>query len=50
MLGFDPGFLDGVFGPKTRNALQEFQTYQELTPDGIWGPKTESAMRFLLEG
>lgn len=50
VLGFDPGPLDGKFGPKTRRALQEFQTDQGLTPDGIWGPKTESAMRYALEG
>jgi hypothetical protein len=50
ILGFDPGSLDGEFGPKTRSALQEFQTDQGLTPDGIWGPKTESAMRHALEG
>lgn len=48
ILGFDPGVLDGEFGPNTRSALQEFQADQGLTPDGIWGPKTESAMRYAL--
>lgn len=49
-LGFDPGPLDGEFGPQTRNALQQFQADQGLDADGIWGPKTESAMRHALEG
>jgi len=49
-LGFDPGALDGEFGPKTRYALQQFQTDQGLISDGTWGPKTESAMRHTLEG
>jgi g-D-glutamyl-meso-diaminopimelate peptidase len=49
-LGYNPGELDGEFGPNTRNALQEFQRDGGLTPDGIWGPKTESAMRHALEG
>jgi N-acetyl-anhydromuramyl-L-alanine amidase AmpD len=47
--GYDPGPLDGDFGPKTRYALQTFQADQGLESDGIWGPKTESAVRYLLE-
>lgn len=49
LLGYDPGPIDGEFGPKTRKALQEFQLDEEITPDGIWGPKTEAALRYCLE-
>ncbi len=48
-LGYDPGPVDGAFGPSTKSALQEFQADQGLTPDGIWGPKTEKAMDEALE-
>jgi len=43
-LGYDPGTVDGVFGPHTKAALQAFQSDQSLDPDGIWGPKTEAVM------
>lgn len=32
--------VDGVYGPKSQNAVKEFQRRQALTPDGIVGPKT----------
>jgi hypothetical protein len=32
--------LDGVFGPKTKKAVQDWQTKHNLTPDGLVGPKT----------
>jgi len=35
---------DGVFGPKTRNRVIEFQKKHYLMPDGIVGPKTKDAM------
>lgn len=44
-LGYDPGQLDGIFGPSTKEALRSFQAYHGLNPDGIWGPRTLSAMR-----
>lgn len=39
--GYDPGPVDGDFGPKTKSALQKFQKDNKLHPDGVWGPKTE---------
>ena len=35
---------DGVFGMKTKDALQVFQTQKRLSPDGVAGPKTQSAL------
>lgn len=37
-LGFDPGKVDGMFGPLTVGALTEFQRNVGLTADGICGP------------
>ncbi len=38
-LGFDAGREDGIFGPHTSRALQEFQRNAGLAPDGIGGPE-----------
>lgn len=35
---------DGIFGPKTKAAVIEFQEANELVPDGICGPKTWEAL------
>ncbi|QJC96253.1 N-acetylmuramoyl-L-alanine amidase [Bacillus mojavensis] len=29
--------IDGVYGPKTANAVKRFQSVNGLTPDGIYG-------------
>ncbi|MBM3684767.1 MAG: hypothetical protein FJW83_09570 [Actinobacteria bacterium] len=46
-LGFDPGRVDGIFGPLTRAALAEFQRNVGLHPDGISGPDTVDALQRL---
>lgn len=33
---------DGVYGPKTANAVKRFQSVSGLTADGIYGPKTKA--------
>ena len=38
--GFDPGAVDGVNGPQTREALKKYQASQNLDADGRIGPKT----------
>jgi lysozyme len=43
-LGFDPGAIDGVFGPRTKAALRNFQLAKGLVADGIAGPKTLAAL------
>lgn len=35
---------DGKFGPKTREAVIEFQRKHGLTPDGVVGPKTRAKL------
>jgi N-acetylmuramoyl-L-alanine amidase len=46
-MGFDPGRADGVFGPRTENALREFQRNVGLPADGACGPATFRALRQL---
>jgi N-acetylmuramoyl-L-alanine amidase len=38
--GFDPGAIDGVFGPHTEAALRGFQLKSGLNPDGEAGKVT----------
>jgi N-acetylmuramoyl-L-alanine amidase len=42
-LGFDAGWLDGIFGPDTERAVRDFQHNQGLTPDGVVGRETVAA-------
>lgn len=43
-LGFDPGDIDGLWGPKTRTAVQAYQLSVKLPGDGIYGPKTRASL------
>lgn len=47
VLGFDAGRVDGICGPNTARALEEFQRNSGLTPDGICGPDSVSALHRL---
>lgn len=49
LLGYRLGAADGVFGPKTRAAVIEFQRDHNLTPDGVVGPLTSAAINKALE-
>jgi peptidoglycan hydrolase-like protein with peptidoglycan-binding domain len=42
--GFNPGGVDGVFGPNTRNAVIRFQSAHHLGVDGVVGPQTWGAL------
>jgi N-acetylmuramoyl-L-alanine amidase len=46
-LGFDAGWLDGIFGPDTESALREFQRNQGLSDDGVAGRQTIAALNRL---
>ena len=38
--GFDPGAVDGKMGPRTQQAIKEFQRAKDLKVDGKVGAKT----------
>lgn len=42
--GFDPGPIDGIYGPKTAAAVRKYQTSKGLTVDGIAGPQTMGSL------
>jgi hypothetical protein len=44
MLGFSPGVVDGVFGYRSRAALERFQKAVGLEADGWFGPRTATAL------
>ena len=43
--GFTPGPIDGLYGPRTEDAVEVFQSAHSLRVDGIAGPITLSALR-----
>jgi murein L,D-transpeptidase YcbB/YkuD len=48
--GFYTGKIDGKIGPKTTQAIREFQRQHNLKADGKVGPKTWQALRPYLVG
>jgi hypothetical protein len=42
--GFDPGEIDGDYGPDTQAAVRDFQTAVGLLVDGAVGPETSEAL------
>lgn len=46
-VGFHPGSIDGVYGPKTTAAVYAYQVSQGLVPDGEAGPATAHSLRII---
>lgn len=46
-LGFDSGRTDGIFGPDTQRAVQEFQQNVGVVSDAICGPETVETLERL---
>jgi N-acetylmuramoyl-L-alanine amidase len=46
-IGFDSGRVDGIFGPGTASALEDFQHNSGLNVDGVCGPATVRALEVL---
>lgn len=44
LLGFTPGKLDGIYGPKTEAAVIAFQANRGIKVDGIVGPDTRAEL------
>ncbi|SHI52177.1 Cell wall-associated hydrolase, NlpC family [Desulfosporosinus lacus DSM 15449] len=44
-LNYDVGPVDGIFGSKTKAAVQAFQRDNNLLVDGIVGPQTQEALK-----
>jgi hypothetical protein len=44
-LGYQPGPVDGIFGPQTEEAVRSFQRLNGGSADGIVGPLTWAALR-----
>lgn len=43
-MGFDAGRVDGIFGPDTANAVEEFQLNSGLVSDAVCGEATTAAL------
>jgi hypothetical protein len=47
--GFDPGPRDGIYGPRTADAVRRFQERVGLRPDGRPGPETARQLDLYLD-
>lgn len=43
--GYYTGNIDGVMGPKTKQAVMDFQSAKGLKVDGVVGPQTSKALQ-----
>ena len=49
-IGYNAGAVDGIFGPRTYQAVIAFQANNALAADGIVGPATWAVLDRLLRG
>ncbi|NPC94030.1 peptidoglycan-binding protein [Bacillus sp. WMMC1349] len=47
--GVKNNWIDGYYGPKTKDAVRRFQLMHRLAADGIYGPKTKTKLEVLLK-
>jgi hypothetical protein len=45
LAGHDPGGVDGHYGPKSQQAVRDFQSEAGITVDGLVGPQTWTALQ-----
>jgi peptidoglycan hydrolase-like protein with peptidoglycan-binding domain len=43
--GYYSGEIDGILGPRSREAIRKFQQDQGLVDDSIAGPRTQAVLR-----
>ncbi|HET6944548.1 MAG TPA: peptidoglycan-binding domain-containing protein [Gaiellaceae bacterium] len=43
--GYPTGSIDGIYGPKTEQAVSAFQQSAAITVDGVYGPETKQALQ-----
>jgi hypothetical protein len=48
--GYDPGGIDGIYGPKTKAAVTAYQNANNLTVDGIVGDQTLGSLSKISAG
>jgi N-acetylmuramoyl-L-alanine amidase len=49
-INFDPGQIDGIYGPNTEDAVRRFQSmFAALKDDGIYGPNTRKYIQMELD-
>jgi peptidoglycan hydrolase-like protein with peptidoglycan-binding domain len=48
--GYDPGALDGIYGPQTQSAIRKFQKESSLPDDGILTLQTLAALGVTTSG
>lgn len=49
-LGFDAGKVDGIYGPRTEDAVSEFQHNRDLAKDGRVGPEVVTEINLVARG
>jgi N-acetylmuramoyl-L-alanine amidase len=43
-VGYDPGTIDGAWGPHSMQALKSFQKDNGLKDDGVWSQEVEARL------
>ena len=49
-VGVYTGAINGIFGPRTQKAVEEFQKSRNIKPDGVVGEKTRLSLNTIIDG